>query len=159
MKKTVKAFLCVAAALLALLWFVRSTKNTFDDGYGSGLLLMIALVFFNHLTRTIPKDNPFKRLSWFGLLVLAFFGIHGKKNFSEGFSAGVIISLGVWILYPVAHNALDAYLVAKEARKTPEQRQAEELARQSRLKAYFAKRDNKEKHANQRREGPGEVQS
>jgi hypothetical protein len=69
-------------------------------------------------------------------------------KFDDGFAWGIIVFAAMLFLWPVASRAYESFVKAREERKSPEQRHAEELAAKDRVEAVLAKR-NKENHANQ----------
>jgi hypothetical protein len=81
-----------------------------------------------------------KRLAWFAviLLLLWWWLAHPLKNtFDDGFAAGLLVAVALFVCWPIVSKAYD--LEAREARKTPEQRRAEEAAAEVRVEAVRAK--------------------
>jgi Na+/proline symporter len=106
MKKIIERLLGLPLILLGAWWFLHSENNTFDDGYACGVMLMCLLYLVRLGSREIADTNvaaanAFKRISWLVLIVLTWIGTHWKHNFDQGFSAGILVSLTVWVLWPV----------------------------------------------------------
>jgi hypothetical protein len=87
------------------------------------------------------KRSP-KGLAWMAvilLLLLWWLGHPLANNFDDGFSAGILIIIALFVCWPVVSKAHDAYLNTKEARKTPEQRRAEQASAETRMEALRVK--------------------
>jgi hypothetical protein len=79
------------------------------------LLYLVKVMSREIADNSIPVADAFKRISWLVLIVLAFVGTHWKHNFDQGFSAGVLGSLAVWVVWPVFSNYDESRSKAKES--------------------------------------------
>ena len=59
-------------------------------------------------------------------------------TFNDGYAAGILVMISLWLSWPIVNKAYDAYVKEREARKTPEQRRAEEAAAKVRTDALRA---------------------
>ena len=56
-------------------------------------------------------------------------------TFDDGYAAGILVMVALWVCWPIVSKAYDASVKAREARKTPEQRSSEEAAAEARMEA------------------------
>jgi hypothetical protein len=86
-------------------------------------------------------NKKLKAVLWIAavLLTLKLLVPPPRNTFEDGFSCGVIVMLLMWLLSPTVSKAYEAYVLEKEARKTPEQRKAEAAAAKVRMDAVWAK--------------------
>jgi glucan phosphoethanolaminetransferase (alkaline phosphatase superfamily) len=104
-KKSLKEVLWGGGAiLLVLLWLIARGKNTFDDGWSVGIILMIVIC----LLHSRPGDTLKRYLkAVVGILLIVSAGAVVGNSFYGGFSSIVVDAVAMYFLWPMMRDIVD----------------------------------------------------
>lgn len=90
--------------LIVLSWLIAQGKNTFDDGWFFGMILMVVMCLL-HARAGDTLKRYLKAVVGFLLIVSA--GAMVGNSFHGGFSSIVVVAVAMYFLWPMMKDIVD----------------------------------------------------